>query len=100
MAMTVQMVIDGLRADIQLGRYKADDVLVIDWFSYHDIERLASDEDIEMSEDKAREIWAQAVEQIDIQLDWYEPDAIRHVAAVAISHLVANKIEEDFNGEK
>lgn len=92
MAMTVQMVIDGLRADIELGRFKPDDVLVIDWFSYHDVERLASDEDIKMSEDEAREIWVDAVEQIDVQLDWYESDAI--------GHIVAAKIEEAFNGGK
>ena len=73
MAMTVQNVIDGLRADIELGRFKADDLLVIDWFSYHDIQRTA--ETFE-NDDEARKLWEKTVERIDVQLDWFDKDQI------------------------
>jgi hypothetical protein len=81
MAMTIQNVIDGLRADIELGRYKPDDVLVIDWFSYHDVLRVVNDyeEGRVISDDKARTIWEGCVDAIDTQLDQYETEAINNV---------------------
>lgn len=81
MAMTVQNVIDGLRADIELGRFKADDLLVIDWFSYHDVLRVVNDyEDGRViSDSKARNIWAACVETIDSQLDQFDNEAINNV---------------------
>jgi len=81
MAMTIQNVIDGLRADIQSGFYKPDDVLVIDWFSYHDVLRAVNDyeEGRVISDDKARNIWAACVETIDSQLEQFDNDSINDV---------------------
>jgi len=86
MAMTVQMVIDGLRADIELGNYKADDVLVIDWFSFHDVHRVVDDyeEGRVISDDKARTIWEGCVDAINTQLDQYETEAINNVIEAVV----------------
>jgi hypothetical protein len=81
MAMTVRMVIDGLLGDIKAGYFQEDDLLVIDWFSFRDVHRVIShyDEDRVVSDDTARKTWAVCVEQIDIQLDEFETDAINNV---------------------
>ena len=81
MAMTVQMVIDGLRADIELGRYKADDLLVIDWFSYHDIHQFVidmEDQDL-LTDEEARSHWAGVAEEIDMRLDEFQTSEINSV---------------------
>lgn len=81
MAMTVENVIACLRADVEMGRYKADDLLVIDWFSYHDVQRIVLDYDEEnnMPDEKARGVWEECAEQIDMQLDQFETEAVNWV---------------------
>lgn len=90
MAMTIEGVIAGLQADVAAGYFKMDDVLVIDWFSFRDVQRKLSDfdDDKKMSDDTAREIWEDAVEEIDIRLDWYDTDDVNAIIASKVRVLI------------
>ena len=83
MAMTIEGLIAGLQADIKAGYYTKDDVLVVDWFSFQDIQRVSDDMtcdvDVIMSESRAREIWEKAVERIDMEIDYYDSEQINHI---------------------
>lgn len=47
-----------------LKNYKADELLMVTWWSQEDVEMLMADEDIEDA-DKAQEIWGDVVWSLD-----------------------------------
>lgn len=92
MAMTIRNVIDGLMADVKAGVYDEDDVLVVDWFSYHDVEQRVIDMEDEkpLSPEQARAIWLKCVEQIDYELDVYDTSDINSVITEIVEEEIAN----------
>lgn len=92
MAMTIRQMIDGLMADVKAGIYNEDDVLVVDWFSYHDVEQRILDMEDENipTQERLKEIWAKCVEQIDYELDEFHTSEINNLITEVVEGEIAN----------
>ena len=84
MAMSIKDVIAGLQGDVAAGYFTMDDVLVIDWFSFRDVQRTADDfseddNDNGMDDATARKLWEVSVDRIDTELEWFEGEQINEI---------------------
>lgn len=73
--MLVSRLIEILQEQIERGYLRADDDLVVDWFSYDDVNRVAGHYDTPISDDEARSIWRECVDDID-DMDCYDTEVI------------------------
>jgi len=73
--MLVSRLIEVLQEQIDNGWLKPDDELVVDWFSYDDVNRVAGHYDTPFTDDEIREMWAECVNEID-DMDCYDPEVI------------------------
>jgi hypothetical protein len=66
--MTIQQLITVLQQMLETGGFEPEDELVVTWWSHEDV-ALLSDEDQDMSAEKARDIWAEVVTRFDHNID-------------------------------
>lgn len=88
--MLVSRLIEVLQEAIEGGYLKADDDLVVDWFSYDDVNRVAGHYETEISDDEVRSIWAECVEEID-DFDTYDVEVINNCIANVVSLYMEQK---------
>jgi len=82
--MLVSRLIEVLQEQIERGYLKLDDDLVVDWFSYDDVHRVASNDEAKITDDEARTIWAECVEEID-NFDSYDVEVINNCISNTVS---------------
>lgn len=88
--MLVASVIAFLQHEVEAGRFKLDDELVIDWFSFDDVHRVAHDNSIVLTDDEARKIWGKCLTEFS---DFYDVDSIDRIIREYVSALVKHRKE-------
>ncbi len=88
--MLVSRLIEVLQEQIDKGYLKPDDELVVDWFSYDDVNRVAGHYDTPISDDEAREIWVECLEEID-DYDCYDVELMNDCIDRVVSKFVESK---------
>jgi hypothetical protein len=88
--MLVGRLIEVLQEQVEGGYLKLDDDLVVDWFSYDDVNRVAGHYDTPITDDEARSIWAECVEEID-NFDTYDVEVINNCIGNTVSLYMEQK---------
>lgn len=88
--MLVSRLIEVLQEQIERGYLRADDELVVDWFSYDDVNRVAGHYDTPISDDEAREIWAECVDEIN-DYENYDTELINDCVDDYVSKFIKKK---------